>query len=294
MSKNSNVQTTIRDVFRKIMLSCIQKIEKNIESINENAEFLHQIRVELRKLHTSMRLLAKLFPDISQSKQFANFTQAVRLYESNLNKARDWDVFSQINLPQTICQLEADRHYKSIQAQANTFCLQAHKQMITYITANTQLWSNLTNWLKPDSSISNGKSIAQINHILLKYKNKILRLKLPIGQISDNEQHKLRIFTKKYRYTLEFFAHLSKEKNAKAYIKKLKQLQSILGSIHDYVVMRELCNELLKQHTKNTHGYVLAIGKLIGASACEINHLQYKFDKKWHKYYGRLSNGMIK
>lgn len=289
MSKYFNSKTSTINAFREIILECIVHIEKNSKNINENnPEFLHQIRVELRKLYISMQLLTKLLPEIVYNKQFTTFKQLVKQYESSLNLPRDWDVFSQYTLPQIISQLKTNvQQYKIILKQANQINLKTHQQMIHLIASKNQLWSDLKTWLNlPNSLPSNNivlKPIAQISYSILQQKRKQLRAKLALEQMTEDQQHKLRIFIKKYHYTLNFFARLYKIKNVTAYLKILKQLQEILGAMHDFTIMRELCDELLSRHSNSNQKYIIAIGKIIGYQACQINLVQSKFDKRWHK-----------
>src|SRR5579863_2090839 len=285
-----NQKTPANIAFKEIMLECIHHIEKNAKHISDgqDPEFLHQMRVGLRKLYVSMQLLAKLFPDILNDNKFVHFKQEIWHYESTLGKARDWDVFTNSTLPQTILHLGTNKHYKNIQKQATTLGLSIHEHITKFITAKHHLWSGLKTWLSNDfiSDITLAKKpIIKFSNTLLQHKQKMMlkHAKLPLQQMSLEEQHKLRIFIKKCHYTFSFFAHLYNEKNVKIYLKTLKKLQDILGDMHDYTVMRELCNKILKQNITTDIGYAEAIGEIIGYKGCKTRQMQDKFDKNLHK-----------
>jgi len=274
------------------MLKCIEQIEENAKQLNDvNIEYLHQMRVGLRKLYIAMQLLAKLSTDITLDDKFVYFMQEVRQLETKLGIARDWDVFTQNTLPPIKAKLPLIAAHQLIQEHANKITLQQHKQIIrlTQTQNYKNLWINFKDWLKDDNSIIDkifsNKPIMQIcNTILQNKQKKLLRYpKSPATQISDQQQHKLRIFIKKFHYTLNFFAHLYPKQNVTKYLKMLKNLQGQLGVIHDYVVMRNLCNTLLKQRPASDTQYKIGIGEIIGWKACEVDFLLIKFKKQWHK-----------
>ena len=61
----------------------------------------------------------------------------------------------------------------------------------------------------------------------------------------DAELHQLRVACKKLRYTLEFFRALYPEEEARSVIHTLKEVQGILGRLHDGAVARQLALDWL-------------------------------------------------
>jgi CHAD domain-containing protein len=74
---------------------------------------------------------------------------------------------------------------------------------------------------------------------LNKAERRVLKAGENITSRSDVELHRLRIQCKKLRYAGEFFTPLFDKQGMRAYIKRLKELQDMLGLMHDIAVIEE-------------------------------------------------------
>lgn len=288
-----NHKTLADKAFRIIILKCIKQIEENTAHLNKvkDPEFLHQLRVGLRKLDVAMQLLARFCLDLIDNDKFMHFKQVIKQYHNQFSKARDWDVFINNILPQMVIKFPLVTAYQSIQKNAYKVTIQNYRQIIK-ITKTKQyknLWLELKTWIDQDNYIGQNtlknKPIIQISNRRLEEKHERLLQysKSQICQLSEQQQHKLRIFIKKYHYTLNFFINLYPAKSINKYLSILNKLQNILGAMHDYVAMRGICAELSKHNTTADIEYDITLGEIIGFKACEVEAMQISLEKEWQK-----------
>jgi len=86
--------------------------------------------------------------------------------------------------------------------------------------------------------------------VLENHRSTILGYGTKIEQLDSDTLHRLRIECKKLRYATEFFAPLYGGQ-MKAFTGHLKNLQDLLGALHDTAVMKGIQEELLKKKKKD-------------------------------------------
>jgi len=103
-------------------------------------------------------------------------------------------------------------------------------------------------------------AVASLN----KAERRVLKAGTNIKSRSDEELHRLRIQCKKLRYAGEFFTPLFDKQEMRAYIKRLKELQDMLGLMHDIAVIEDDILGPVKAGVKNRR-----IDKFVKAFAAE-------------------------
>ncbi|MCP4408923.1 MAG: CHAD domain-containing protein, partial [Gammaproteobacteria bacterium] len=90
-------------------------------------------------------------------------------------------------------------------------------------------------------------AVASLN----KLERRVRKAGAKINSLSDDQLHRLRIQCKKLRYASEFFTPLFGKKKMTAYINRLKDLQDMLGMMHDIAVIEEDILGPVKGKVKN-------------------------------------------
>ena len=76
------------------------------------------------------------------------------------------------------------------------------------------------------------------------YHDKVRKLGKKIGKLDTAEFHRLRIRIKKLRYATEFFGSVWPNRRTNRYLSALKDLQQVLGALHDATVAEKLVANL--------------------------------------------------
>jgi len=76
------------------------------------------------------------------------------------------------------------------------------------------------------------------------YHDKVRKLGNEVHKLGVEELHRLRIRIKKLRYATEFFGSMWPSRRPKYYLSALKDLQQVLGTLHDSTVAEKLLTDL--------------------------------------------------
>ncbi|MHB8231430.1 MAG: CHAD domain-containing protein [bacterium] len=99
--------------------------------------------------------------------------------------------------------------------------------------------------------------------------------------MDKNGLHALRIKCKNLRYATESFLPLWSEKNTETMLKALKNLQDILGQIHDIDNTPNIIAEIL--HNEDPVA-AFEVGFLTGRQSAEREDCMRRLDKEWKRY----------
>jgi triphosphatase len=304
--KLSNKQS-IEQAFQEIIVNCMAQISANEAGLiagvahNYSAEYLHQMRVGLRRLQCAL----KVFKDVIRLP--ADLRRELKWIKTTLSTARDWDVLSGKTLV-----LFSESLSKSVNTSANASIhkstkdtlppatlstlsdvilaatAQAHEnrksaaialtsQRYTALMLYLSFWVHAYAWRETSSARTKRRlQITLKKNSLKKYsltKIKTLRRclsrqcrKICIGK--PRTLHKLRIAAKNARYTTEFF-HSFCQKGK--YLKRLASFQEMLGNNNDLIVARRLLKQLAQARPE-----LRAAIKLTRAQLANLNHPKQK------------------
>lgn len=246
---------TLAQALQGMIWSCLTQLQANVPGAVARLgdEYLHQIRVSLRRLRVLLGLAAAVQADA----ELASLRQALADLSVELGKLREWDVFVGVTLPPARAQLagladmegvirysEGQRRQQYVQAR-HSLQAQAFQRLLLRFGAWMLggYWEQLV-W----QAEAAGKQIQlfQFARLVLRRRSKQAhRLYLQLAQSPSPEQlHGLRIACKKLRYSAELFASLYKHHGVRRYLAALSAVQDKLGILNDIAVARRLLGQI--------------------------------------------------
>ncbi|WP_310388020.1 CHAD domain-containing protein [Roseateles sp.] len=241
---------TLEQGFALIARNCLRQIRANEAGLrlSEEPEFVHQMRVGLRRLRSALGLFKPwivLPPELAEEIAWLGQT---------LGAARDAEVLAGTTLPaltQACVDLE---DLGGLQKAAANLAQRRRRQAVLALNSERYLglMAGLEGWLKahgwrtdsprPDEL---GTPLAEAAKQMLKRRREKLQKQaqaLP-EQASADARHRVRIAVKKLRYAGDFFRALAATPS-KARRDQITALQELLGQLNDAEVGRGLLLEL--------------------------------------------------
>ena len=221
------------EALRVLFLNIFKEIKrlKSEYLQDHDEEILHNLRVNLRKV----RSLLKIFNGVFDEKVTLFFGENFKILANSTNKKRDLDIFlgflseqkhanELIYFVQKALNLEYENVKSYLGDEENYAFL---KEWEIFLNEGEFYRSKLF-----DVSLSRLGSFKLRTLLVLAQK----RLK-SLDQDCPNESfHKIRIELKKVRYTYEFLSEIFYFDGLKKYEERLKDMQEIFGSLQDYDV----------------------------------------------------------
>jgi len=230
------------DCVRAIALGLLNASTGQVEGMVDDidTDFLHQFRVNLRKLRSLISLLKKSLPHTTVEMLKPRLSSAAR----KTNALRDLDVFL----------LDEDRYrellpdnfsnglselYVMIRKQreeeqkkvSGYFSSENHRKNIEACAKEL----SLSPAYETDLALQPVLGVAK--KLLLNRYHKMLASSAKIdSQSADEDIHALRIEFKKFRYLIDFFISLLPKKDLNALVAEVKKIQGVLGNFNDYSV----------------------------------------------------------
>jgi triphosphatase len=219
----------------------VANLRAALEQIDANAagamagrdpEYLHQLRVGLRRLRSTLRA----FHSLLRRRKVAEFDSALREILRALGAARDWDVFLLLHRDPGLVRAARAR---GAAARRQTRGL---LRSTTFLTTPRSVlaWAQLAPWR---ADADPGEPVARFARRALQ------RLRERVGADAVDwhdaaQRHKVRVRIKRLRYGCECFAPAYPKRKVRPYLKRLRRLQQILGEMNDITVQRTLLRQL--------------------------------------------------
>ena len=233
ISPNFTANLKSGEALRALFLSIYKEIKrlKSDYLQDHDEEILHNLRVNLRKV----RSLLKIFNGVFDEKVTLFFGENFKILANSTNKKRDLDIFlgflseqkhanELIYFVQKALNLEYENVKSYLSDEENYAFL---KEWEIFLNEGEFYRSKLF-----DVSLSRLGSFKLRTLLVLAQK----RLK-NLDQDCPNESfHKIRIELKKVRYTYEFLSEIFYFDGLKKYEERLKNMQEIFGALQDYDV----------------------------------------------------------
>lgn len=212
----------------------------NDAGVRERAdvEFVHQMRVALRRLKTSM----KTFPRWMDATWTRTIAPDLDWLGALLGQVRDLDVFTGTSLPALAAADVDSAAWASLQARAEARRVEARAQLQKALLTRRYAALSLS-WLKwlamqrfsTDPEALADKSLAAYAAKRVRKHYERLTAKPELSTLEPAERHRRRIEAKRLRYTLEFFESIAARKTRRQVSKQLSRIQSVLGDGSDAV-----------------------------------------------------------
>jgi inorganic triphosphatase YgiF len=284
---------SVSQAFQSIARNCICHLQCNYLGLltGEDVEYLHQMRIALRRLRSAMGLFSKVAPAINDVGLIAE----VRWLAGELGEARDWDVFVTETLPSILSQAVDDPALQALGEKARAIAAAkrekarsaAASQCYQRLLLNLGAWLNRETWRvgarKRRLAMLDQPIHEWSGRLLDKRHNQLMKFGARLGELSGAEQHMLRIAGKKLRYAAEFLSHLHPGKDTGQYLKALADLQDILGKLNDHAVTRRLLDELQGKDRPDAL-HVRAIGEIVGWDICQASTQLESLGRVWSDF----------
>lgn len=251
---------TLTDGFQSLIWACLLHFQENLHGVgceNHDAEYVHQMRVALRRLRVVLRMCEKVCGD----EELGLLRDASGKLGIALGRIREWDVFiAQIILPMS-ASIDGDHGQALLayceQQRAQCYDCLAPRELQHFIL-RFAIWMNGGYWQEAESV---APPLPDFSNRYLQRLSK--RYKRAGEQLDDARQlHALRITVKKLRYSTEFFSLLYDRRKFKPYIDDLSEVQELLGFINDISVAHRLLDDMSSHLSRHGEVIVFLKGRL--------------------------------
>jgi len=226
---------------RRIALACLAQMQANEAGFlaGRDPEYLHQLRVGLRRLRSCVSLLRKHVPP----ERIAPLVDELRWLGRALNPPRDWDVFVTETLPPLLGAFPEDAGLAALRARG------AQLRRAGNATARGMVRSErYTNLLLAAGAALAREDLAALTagggelmepvtvfaaRLVARRHRKLRKRGAALAGASPEARHAARIAAKRLRYAAEFFASLYPPKRLKKYVAALEDIQDTLGELND-------------------------------------------------------------
>ncbi|RKU03498.1 CHAD domain-containing protein [Burkholderia sp. Nafp2/4-1b] len=206
----------------------------------DDPEFVHQMRVALRRLRTLMRF----FPRFADDQWKSTFGVDLRWLAGLLGTVRDWDVFSTESLPALIAADggSADWNGTLDAARAQAMAARVELRQALHSARYARLTLGWLEWLGslalPPAAGDDDDAPSLRRHATKRVRRLFghLYASPSLTSLDTTARHQVRIDAKRLRYALEFFASLASRRTRTETIKTLARVQGVLGEANDAMV----------------------------------------------------------
>lgn len=279
--------------FQIIAWSCIGHLQNNHAGLlyGDDVEYVHQMRVALRRLRSAIGLFARIVPTLRESP----LIEEMRWIAGELGEARDWDVFVTETLPPILAATLDDAPLRKLRDQALSIDAAANDKARNAAAAqryqrfllNLGVWLNRETWrdglTKKQLAALDRPIHAWAPKLLGKRHQQLLARGADLASLTATERHALRIAGKKLRYAAEFLSHLFANPNTQPFLKALSTLQDSLGVLNDHVVTHSLLDRL-RGTAKSSGLRERAIGEIMGWNACQASIHLAQLGQVWEGF----------
>ena len=233
------------EAFRGMFAAALSQAGANARGVahGDDPEYLHQMRVGLRRLRSA--LLA--FRDLVPKKAAKPIVRRLRALMPPLGTARDWDVFCEGLVRQGMQEPERAAALAPLLARARARRTAARRSarrvaespVLQAFLLRALRWVDGGAWQAAEGSLGEFAAAA-----LERLHRKARQQAKGIDWGDAERRHRLRIRMKRLRYACDFFSASFPGAAAQPYIKRLAALQDVLGDLNDIAVARRLLAEL--------------------------------------------------
>lgn len=222
---------------RAIVNACSEQFQRNEPGalVSDDPEYVHQMRVAMRRLRSALRAFAPLIPAAAQQR----FIPGLRALAVELGATRDWDVIlEELILP--VAQTRADDP-RLVRLAGETTALRdaarAHCKVALEHGEQHLLLAKIVAYVQCEWRPTEGSQLPELTQFAAERLDALHRKAAKTAKRASTQDipslHRLRIAIKRLRYTLEFFAPLFPRKAVRAYLGRMMALQEDLGLLND-------------------------------------------------------------
>jgi len=246
-------QNPVHDAIAPVVGVCVAQVAANTAgaAAARDPEYLHQLRVGLRRLRSALRV----FRELSPTESTQPLVDRLRAVLPPLGVARDWDVVTEL-LERRIVPAAAGRvDFAPMLRFAKRHRAQARRdaRAVAASSAFQQLLIDAMIWAEAlrrdgvpvEAAAAPAPTLSAFARRTVARLTRRAERAASGGDWTDAAaRHQLRIRLKRLRYICEFFADCFKRKRVRRYLEHLEDLQDLLGELNDLATARRL---LVKQ-----------------------------------------------
>jgi triphosphatase len=242
-----DISDTLAGALEKLIWSCLQHFQGNLQGAmaGEDAEYLHQMRVALRRLRVVLRIAEKVSADPVLAGLYKDISELCVA----LGRIREWDVFIAQTLQPACERLAGHAGLQALLAASERQRAEcyaalrgaAHSRELQRLLLRFAIWMN-GDYLKSRTGQQQAKEFA--TRRLRKLARRFAQASQDLQTADAARLHALRIVAKKLRYSAEFFADLYGRNAAGSFLGALGEVQDVLGEINDIAVAHRLLDGL--------------------------------------------------
>jgi triphosphatase len=236
--------------------NCLAQLLRNEPAVlAAEPEGIHQMRIALRRIRSAVSSLKDMLP--AEDRRWLE--EELGWLARALGAARNLDVFAVELLPSVHAGLAGRPGWEELAATLDRLRREVYDEVREVVLSGryTAAMLRLLRWfeagVRPIRAPLEGTSsltspVAEVApQILDRRLRRVRRRSKGFGRLSPPQRHKLRIATKKLRYTVELFGSLFAHDALSPFVRRLKRLQDDLGYANDIRVAHEFVPELFAQ-----------------------------------------------
>jgi CHAD domain-containing protein len=233
------------EAFRALCAASVRHLEGNRYGALAAAdpEYLHQMRVALRRLRTAFELFADALP----RPVAAELLEELRWLRRALGRARDWDVFLAGTLRPALSRHPRHAGLRSVRAACDDLSAEARSMARRALESRRyyalmRALRALTYGDTPVSLRTTGapRPLSMRRYALAALIRKARKRGRRLARLDAGELHRLRKAVRRLRYGLLFLAPLLPEARVRPLAGAVEALQETLGALNDCAVGKEL------------------------------------------------------
>ncbi len=257
---------TLAEALQTLIWSCLLHLQGNLRGAMSggDAEYLHQMRVALRRLRVVLRMAAKSRPDESLnalSRDIAALCVA-------LGRIREWDVFVAETVRPMCARMAGHAGLQALLAVSERqgaashagLCGPEQARELQRLILRFALWMNGAYWQAPQGVAAlpaRDFAARRLHKLAIRF----ARNGRQLDSLDNLRLHALRILAKKLRYSAEFFATLYDRRKTASFLAALSEVQEVLGQINDVAVAHRLLDELAAMPELSAHHEAVALAR---------------------------------
>jgi triphosphatase len=224
------------DAFSANVAAGVAHVRANVRGavLGRNPEFLHQVRIGIRRLRSTLRA----FRGLVSRRRAVRLERQLRSFQRALGTARDWDEFAGAGFA-PVLHRSARRQRAGARRMARAILAGVS---FSEILRDVLAWSRSEPWRAesdPDESLAAFGARA-----MQRLYRSLCREAKEVDWADAGRRHRVRIRLKRLRYGCACFAAGYRPEASKRFLHRLRRLQELLGELNDIQVQRRLLGEL--------------------------------------------------
>lgn len=258
---------TLAEVLNTQIWACLQHFQNNLSGAvgrgatdGDDAEYLHQMRVALRRLRVVLSMTEKFRTD----GQLAALNRDISALFVTLGRIREWDVFIAQTVQPMCAQINGHAGFQALLAAAMRQRSVCHAVLRDAVQARElqRLLLRFAVWMHGDywqhaewhQAAENGREVQDFSsHRLRKLAKQFARSAQHLNGVAPLQFHALRIITKKLRYSAEIFSALYDRRKTQPFLVALSGVQDVLGQLNDDAAAQRLLDKLAEDPRLAAH-----------------------------------------